>query len=105
MALTSYADVHLGAIVHVPDYPFVDGTGAKSRFGLVIDVDHHHRTAKLRGIFTNPRRGYAPIAKTYESGLDHDSYVANHIETIPFRQINDYIGDAPYDYDPFNDGF
>ena len=106
MALTATpTDVHPGAIVHVPQFPFEENNQSKPRPALVIDVNHKTRQARLRGIYSNRHRRSAPISATYETNLDHDSFVADRIVTLPLHRIATYIGEAPYDYDPFNDGF
>lgn len=108
MAITTTTAHYIepGAIVHVRDFPYRDDPRkSKDRYALVIGVDRQSRRAHLRGIFTNPFWGSAPIPSTYETGLHHDSYVGARIETIPFGRIDDYSGNAPYDYDPYNDGF
>jgi hypothetical protein len=91
-----------GDIVGVRHFPFEDGTGHKEhRFALVID--HRGKEFRVRGIFSRPGYGRAPIAADYYNGLNHDSHLQARVVTVHAGQITGRIGEAAYDYDPFED--
>ena len=102
MSLISHHDIHPGAIVHVDRFPYEeDPTQGKPRYVLVIATNGN--SVIVRGIYTQPRRHRQVIRATYETGLDHDSYLDARLVELRTHRINQYIGEAPYDYDPFND--
>jgi hypothetical protein len=58
---------------------------------------------RVRGIFSRPGYGRVPIAADYYNGLNHDSHLQAQVVTVHSGQITGRIGEAAYDYDPFED--
>ncbi|MDQ1392144.1 MAG: hypothetical protein QOF30_1121 [Acidimicrobiaceae bacterium] len=101
MHTVNRADFVPGAIVHISQFPFEERPESKSRFGLIIRRKGPDVT--VRGIYTHPRPGYAPIPSNRGTRLDHDSYLGNRLVNIRVHKISHACGEAAFDYDPFGD--
>lgn len=101
MHTTNRNDYVPGVIVHVPHFPFKEKLQSNPRFALVISRRGPEVT--VRGIYSRQHAGYEPITATRETGLDHNSFLGNRLVTLRIHEVGHALGDAPYDFDPFDD--
>lgn len=90
-----------GDIVLVRGFKFQDGTGQKNRPALIIS--RSGKELRARGIYSSRRTGRVSIPADYQTGLAHDSFLDSRITELYVGQVIKRYGEAPYDYDPFED--